>query len=646
VTAGPLELPATELVERPDVDWDRHRGDKRPKIVPPPGGEFRNPTTGRKVGHRYYTRVTTYADALSEQYQLTAWKLRRLALGLGQRADYVRLAASYTDHDRDRDDLDELVGKALEAAGPNAADLGTALHSLTERVDRDEDLGTPPDEVLPDLAAYTVIAAEAIRYRYREARTVCDQLECAGTPDGHAHLAERCPAGCGPEVLHIIDTKTGQIRYPGKMSTQLAIYAHSDLYDPRTGERTPIEVCRKWGAIVHLPVERGEAALFWIDLEHGWRGAELAGPVREWRAVRADEILRPFETIRPVRVVDGEVTRPEPRLASVNLKTEGAEPRAKAEPLADVTDALKVSSERVAEPVTELPALEAAVERDDAGDEAALHEDLEQPATAAPDASRCPSLELSNDPGARQCKLPAGHFGPHEFETATVPVERCSVTDLRIGECAGSCCRPDLADVGDDGVQPDDGPTELPDVHVAPGPVDPWPGVDDVPIEQLASGPDSDAEDDEPADGAAPGQDAGGVSDPVGTYEAAVQALTDGGIEVEVLEPGSHGEQAAAGDDPLAHEILACVTVRDLELLSSLRWPAWQQQHRDLAIERHDVLEREQAARKPIAAFEAAVAAAKTRADLLAVMNEVGGAEWMTEQLEALAGARWREVPA
>jgi hypothetical protein len=681
VSAGVLpEVPL--LLERPPVDWERHRGDKRPKILPPPGEVWRNPSTGRKVGHRYYTRVTTYADAITEAYNLTAWKLRRLALGLGQRADYVRLAAAYTSSEHDRDALDELVGKALEAAGPNSADLGTALHALTERLDRGDDLGTPPDEVLPDLAAYTALTQGLIAYRHREARVVCDQLETAGTPDGHAHIAEPCPAGCGPEVLHIIDTKTGSIRYPGKMSTQLAIYSRSDLYEPATGERTPIEVCQSWGAIIHLPVESGECAPFWLDLEHGWRGAELCGPVREWHKVKADDILRPFASVQPVKVIvsdviEGEpimeVTRIEPRLASTNIKAPPAPG------LGDVTELLAESLAAVAGAVD----LETPAERDDAGDEAALHEDLEpsvaevvhraivgdeadrpapepcdvrvvnaehpdEPAehwcathdsgwphdepeprvpedvvdvtTASgkvdplgpypvslaqamqPDGrvlkeTRRPGIPLPPGPDTcahsggrtmipgrglccRDCGEPAG-FGP---QPATP--ERCETTELRVDECACPKHRPDLVNVDDSGVEPDDGPTE-------------WPGVDDVPIEQLASGPDSDAED-----------------------------------EPEV--------------DQLADEIARCVTVRDLELLSSKRWREWQQPHRDLAVERHDQLERAERAAKPVAAFEAAVAAASTRAELLEVMNAAQGAAWLTAELEALAGARWAElrVPA
>jgi hypothetical protein len=315
VHALPDDLPT---LERPEVDWERHGRTGAPKILPPPGVVWRSESGKTRQRHRYYTRVTTYADAISESYNLMLWKLRRLALGFGQRPDYVRLASALTDRDEDRDALDELCAKGIEAAGPNRADEGTALHALTERIDRGEDLGNPPPELVPDLTAYEAISTRAFRFVERECRVVCDELETAGTPDGLAHVAEPCPAGCGPDVLHVVDTKTGSIRYPGKMSTQLAIYSRSSKYDPATGERTPLgNVCQSWGVILHLPVEQGRAAPFWLDLEHGWTGALLCGPVREWNRAAADDILRPFESIPPLEATEGgEVREVDRRLAS------------------------------------------------------------------------------------------------------------------------------------------------------------------------------------------------------------------------------------------------------------------------------------------------------------------------------------------
>lgn len=515
-----VELPEVPPLERPDTDWVRHKGTGAPRILPPPGVEWRSASGKTKQRHRYYTRVTTYADAISDQYNLSKWRMRRVALGLGQRSDYVRLAAALTDRDEDRDALDELVEKALEAAGPNKADEGTALHALTERVDRGEPLGNVPEEFVPDLTAYEVLSGELFRFVHREARTVCDDLEVAGTPDGHAVVGELPPTewgprcDCPPTVLRIIDTKTGSIRYPAKMAIQLAIYAHSALYDPSTGERTPVEVCPHWGVIVHLAVETGLAAPFWLDLERGWHGAELCGPVREWNAQRPDDIAAPFIARPVLATADGEVTRPEPRLASHNPKQRKA----------------------------------AAVEL---------------PEFAVP------------EPGAVPAPL-----------SAVDSASRCPTTDLLVGECACRVHRPDLAAVGDDGVQPDDEPAEF-DLTVASGP--------------------------------------------------------DGGVDDD-----DEGERRESDDqwhgDPIAEAILGAITDRDLELL----WQrhkhegiGWGPEHLKLATERVTELKANRDAERPRAAMRAAIETCTELAALTELMVAHRDDAFMTDELFALADARF-----
>lgn len=105
------QLPEPVKLERPDVDWERHKGTGAPKVLPPPGVAWRSASGKTKQRHRYYTRVTTYADAISDQYNLGKWRMRRIALGMGQRPDYVRLASSLTDRDDDRDALDEQIAQ-------------------------------------------------------------------------------------------------------------------------------------------------------------------------------------------------------------------------------------------------------------------------------------------------------------------------------------------------------------------------------------------------------------------------------------------------------------------------------------------------------------------------------------------------------
>jgi hypothetical protein len=293
---------ASVAAPRPELDWTRD-WQGRPRILPDPTWPAEKVTAwqdGRAndQGEVAYTRVTTFAEALQDASALARWKLRRAVLGMGRRPDYVTTAASLTTEDRDRDALDDLAEKALEAAGPNAADVGTALHAFTERIDRGEPLGFVPEEYRAGLEAYQRVVSHLTFVEF-ECRTVCDELETAGTPDRVGFCDVPDPDGV-TDALRMIDTKTGRVDYSaGKFSTQLAIYWHSDLYHPGTGVRTSWEAAHgvamsRWGLIIHMPAGAQTAELLWIDLEHGWRGAREALTVRQWRAeAKADRLLLP-----------------------------------------------------------------------------------------------------------------------------------------------------------------------------------------------------------------------------------------------------------------------------------------------------------------------------------------------------------------
>jgi hypothetical protein len=292
--------PAVQL-ERPDNDWTRDQWG-RPVILPDPRwledpelapASWRTPDGGVWPDRRY-TRVTTFGEALLDGSALSRWKMRRVALGMGRRPDYVTAAAALTAEERDRAALNDLAEKALEAAGPNAADIGTALHGFTERMDRGEDVGFVPPEYRADLDAYRQVIAP-LTILQRECRMVCDELETAGTPDAIVLCDEPDPDG-NVDLARIADLKTGNVDYTaGKFSTQLAIYAHSALYHPTTGARTYPErgLSVRWGLVIHMPAGMGTAQLRWLNLEHGWKGAQLAGPVREWRKPGSRELSRP-----------------------------------------------------------------------------------------------------------------------------------------------------------------------------------------------------------------------------------------------------------------------------------------------------------------------------------------------------------------
>lgn len=299
-----MTAPAFDAPTAPRQEFERGQWD-RPKIKPAPPLEVWADENGRTSAFRLYQRVTTAAGALDDSYGLIDWSAAQALLGVSRRQDYLMAAASMRSWDEDKGELRKLVAKCKEAAGDNAADLGSALHRFTERMDRGQDVGNVPEPYRPHLERYAQLAAP-LRFTHVEVPTVCDPLQLAGTPDRLGYCSIPDPDGV-VDTLRVIDTKSGKLG-PGvlKMSAQLSVYAHSDLYDVRTGERTPVELDDRWGLILHLPakasaaeVQAGAGDLYWLRLDHGWAGMgqasdqPLAVAVQAWRKVKPEQLLVP-----------------------------------------------------------------------------------------------------------------------------------------------------------------------------------------------------------------------------------------------------------------------------------------------------------------------------------------------------------------
>lgn len=254
-----------------DVPRDRW---KRPLIVPPHGGD---PVP--------YTRTTTLVGAIDDTHGLMAWKSRMTALGLSVRPD---LLLSVTANRDDKRELDAITEKAQEAAGAgNAANTGSALHILTEAVDRGEKLPPLPDSARRDLDAFRRATAP-LEVVAIEKFVVNDEVNAAGTTDRIYRLGGQ---------LFIGDTKTGSIELGIlKIAAQLATYARSKGYDITTGARHDLGVSLDWGLIVHLPAGKATCTIHWVNLQIGWQAAQLALAVRELRKTKFDALTSPFAT--------------------------------------------------------------------------------------------------------------------------------------------------------------------------------------------------------------------------------------------------------------------------------------------------------------------------------------------------------------
>lgn len=261
-----LETPAKEV---PRDGW------QRPLIIPPGGGK-----------PEPYTRCTRFVDVLDDKYTLQKWMQRQVAVGLSLRSDLALAAATAAnDPEVNKRDLDAICDDAREAAqGSAKATIGKAFHSLTERLDRGLSVGVVPDQYRAHLDAYEA-ATRHLSPIHIEQIMVLDEMRVAGTPD-RIVTVEGMP-GC-----YIADLKTGAstLTYGlPKVAMQLAVYAHSALYDVASGARADVDGLNlERGLVIALdsqiaPGVKPECRLLWVDLTVGWRGAQMCRQVWDWR---------------------------------------------------------------------------------------------------------------------------------------------------------------------------------------------------------------------------------------------------------------------------------------------------------------------------------------------------------------------------
>lgn len=254
-----------------------------------------DPDTGRE---RPWTRATTLAGTLADRYGLEQWDQRNLALGLAARHDLYLRVASCTPEDKG--ELNKIVAEAKEAAKSKAgANIGTALHRFTERIDIGEPV-SPPPPYDRDIDAYTgamTAAGVTIVPGWLERILVLPDLGIAGTCD------RLCQSPAWP-LPQIADLKTGKdvVRYGMvEIALQLALYAHATYWwHPETGHHPMPDVDRRHALVMHLPAGQGACTLYQVDIAAGWEAVQLAVAVREWRK-RKDiaEIVPAWQPVEP-----------------------------------------------------------------------------------------------------------------------------------------------------------------------------------------------------------------------------------------------------------------------------------------------------------------------------------------------------------
>jgi hypothetical protein len=247
---------------------------------------------GKKRG---WARATTLAHAISDEYYLTLWKRRMVLQGLavqpGLLENVAEMAAELEHPDPEarkaaKDVLNGICDDAATAGGAGeGAKLGTLLHLITEYADfgRLAEIDhLIPDELRPDLDAYL---ATLDRLGIERPHAGIERIVVNSTVDSAGTLDRLVRVNGGP--LTIGDLKTQKTIDFGflEIAIQLAEYAYAEsMWDEDRGVLVPMPAVDQRTALVfHLPVGSATCTVYEVDLEAGWRAAQLAHEVRETR---------------------------------------------------------------------------------------------------------------------------------------------------------------------------------------------------------------------------------------------------------------------------------------------------------------------------------------------------------------------------
>lgn len=245
-----------------------------------------HPETGELTA---FTRVTTLARTLADEFGLTQWKQRMVARGMAIRPDLIASAAA-ADPEQDKNTLNSVAQQAMDAAeASKGANFGTAFHKFAQRLDGGEALASlrAPHPINADLAAYVeAMRARSLRVlpEFME-RVVCiPSLGACGTLD---RIVSQPPGPTHSEPLGVLDLKSGKnLSYSWmEIAIQQALYANATyMWDGANRCWIPMPaVDRSRALIAHSPIGKGQTEIYGVDLIKGWKLAKAAMQVHAWR---------------------------------------------------------------------------------------------------------------------------------------------------------------------------------------------------------------------------------------------------------------------------------------------------------------------------------------------------------------------------
>lgn len=264
-----------------------------------------------------YSRPSGAGKLLDDTTALDKWKIRTALLGAANDKSIIPQVVAANG---DKKVLNAIADTALEKGNVKVgADWGTALHTMTEQLDRGErSLDEFPEEQRQRMVEYHECLG---RYglkpilEYIEVGIVQDVLRFAGTADRIMEATLEIETPHGPPIMpgdlvgcdvktNSSDLKFALLGY--EIQSALYFGRDSQLYDTEAEIRSPMPdgLRRDWGFIIHLPSDGEGCDLVWLDLERGQRGAELSRMVKDWRAEKI-EVRSPSPDLQVGNASDG-----------------------------------------------------------------------------------------------------------------------------------------------------------------------------------------------------------------------------------------------------------------------------------------------------------------------------------------------------
>ena len=267
------------------------------QLTPPGKPDFRRVSNGvpfvlNPEGKRVrYGRPSNVGKILDDESNLVDWKLRTTVVGAAQRPDLMAVVSTLNPA-QDKKQLRAIAEDCLVSGkGMERTVKGTAVHSMFDHIDNGDDWEPAPQFADLCNAYREALDAWGLVPIDVEVHCINDEFHLAGSMDRRYRTTKVLisPDGRVIPIGSVIaaDTKTGQVvEYAsGTYATQLAAYVGSQRYDVNTDERFPFvpPTYEEWGLIVHADSGGSTVAFYWVDLNAGREGLQLAQHVKQWR---------------------------------------------------------------------------------------------------------------------------------------------------------------------------------------------------------------------------------------------------------------------------------------------------------------------------------------------------------------------------